>query len=62
VVPPDATREFAIGDRVQIKNPGRYQASGGTIAKIGANRITVRTASGSKILRAPKNLLLTNNE
>jgi hypothetical protein len=59
VVPPDATREFAIGDRVEIKNPGRFQASGGTIVKIGTSRITVQTVSGSKILRAPKNLALT---
>ena len=56
VIPPDATREFVVGDRVRIKNPGRFQANNGTITKIGASRITVQTKSGAKISRAPKNL------
>jgi hypothetical protein len=53
----DEPREFIIGDRVQIKNPNRFQADCGTITKIGDKRITVQTRSGTKILRAPKNLI-----
>jgi transcription antitermination factor NusG len=53
---PRETRELAIGDRVRIKNPGPFQANRGVIIKIGTSRITVRTRSGSKIIRAPKNL------
>ena len=56
--PPETTREFAIGDRVRITNPRPFQATTGTVRKIGTNRITVRTASGSNITRAPKNLIL----
>ncbi len=48
--------EFAVGDRVRIKNPGPFQPTTGTVSKIGAKRITVRTANGSNIVRAPKNL------
>ena len=55
--PPHATKkEFAVGDRVKIKNPGLLQASKGEIEKIGKSRITVKTSTGSKIVRAPKNL------
>jgi hypothetical protein len=54
----ETTREFAIGDRVRIKNPNRFQADRGTITKIGASRITVQTRSGAKITRAPKNLII----
>jgi transcription antitermination factor NusG len=57
--PPNVVREFAVGDRVRIKNPGPFQAHRGTIAKIGAHRITVRTRSGSRIQRAPHNIELT---
>jgi hypothetical protein len=50
-------REFAIGDRVRIINPSRFQASSGRIIKIG-KRITVQAKNGSKIQRAAKNLVL----
>jgi hypothetical protein len=50
--------EFAIGDRVIVKNPNLFQADRGKITKIGNKRITLTTQSGSKILRAPKNLVL----
>ena len=53
---PVATREFAIGDRVRILNPRPFQTTTGSIKKIGTHRITVRTESGSNIIRAPKNL------
>jgi hypothetical protein len=53
------TREFAIGDKVWIKNPNLFsQAGSGTVTKIGNRRITVTTQSGKNILRAPKNLVL----
>jgi hypothetical protein len=52
-------RAFAIGDRVGIKNPRPLQAKKGTIVKIGTNtnRITVLAKNGSKIVRAPINLV-----
>jgi hypothetical protein len=50
------TQDFVIGDRVQIINPGIRQQNKGTVFKIGDKYITVLTPSGSKILRAPKNL------
>ncbi len=50
--------EFAIGDRVIVKNPNLFQADRGKITKIGNKRITLTTQSGSKILRTPKNLVL----
>jgi hypothetical protein len=56
VVPSDPVREFAIGNRVRIKNPGRFQASSGIITRIGTTRITVEPRNGTKIVRAPKNL------
>jgi hypothetical protein len=52
------TRKFTIGDKVRIKNPTRFQAEQGVITKIGPNRVTIHTKTGSKILRAPKNLIL----
>jgi hypothetical protein len=55
--PPDTTRAFAIGDKVLIKNPRVLQARKGKIVKIGATRITVKASNGTKIVRAPKNLL-----
>lgn len=55
---PQQARPFQVGDRVQIKNPGPFQATTGTITKVGNSRITVTTQSGSKILRAAKNLTL----
>jgi hypothetical protein len=58
IVPPDVARGFAIGDQVRIRNPGLLQPVRGTIIKIGATRITVRARNGTKIVRAPKNLVL----
>jgi hypothetical protein len=57
---PITTREFVIGDLVQILNPGRLQAKRGTVIKIGVgtNRITVQAKNGSKSVRAPYNLNL----
>jgi hypothetical protein len=51
------TREFAIGDKVRIKNPTRFQADQGVITKIGPSPIIIHTKTGSKILRAPKKLI-----
>lgn len=51
------TREFVCGDYVLIRNPNPFQADRGTITKITATRITVQTATGSKIQRAPKNII-----
>ena len=59
---PRARRELAIGDKVRIKNPGPFQANKGTVHKIGESRVTVRTASGTKILRAHKNIVFDNDE
>jgi hypothetical protein len=58
--PPNVVREFTIGNRVRIKNPRLFQANRGTIVKISASRITVRTGSGSKILRALHNIEIEN--
>ena len=55
--PPSLTR-FSIGDRVRILNPRFLQPNEGIIIKISAIRITLRTAAGNTIVRAPKNLLL----
>jgi hypothetical protein len=56
------TREFRIGDLVQIKNPKPFQIKKGTVIRIGTdtNRITVQSKSGSKIVRAPSNLIHIN--
>jgi hypothetical protein len=53
-----APRSFAVGDRVRIINPRPLQETRGSITKVGRVRITVTTQSGSKILRAAKNLAL----
>jgi hypothetical protein len=55
---PIATRVFAIGDLVRIKNPRPLQAKQGTVIRIGVDtdRITVQTKNGSKIVRASYNL------
>ena len=52
------TRPLAIGDKVRIKNPSPFQANEGVIIKIGTSRVTVLTGSGTKILRATKNLVI----
>jgi hypothetical protein len=52
------TVEFAIGRQGHSKEPEPFQANPGKITKIGNKRITLTTQSGSKILRATKNLVL----
>jgi hypothetical protein len=52
-----STIDFVIGDRVRIRNPGRLQPVRGTIIKIGRSRITVEAREGTKIVRAPRNLI-----
>jgi hypothetical protein len=54
----DTAREFVIGDRVRIRNPGVLQPKRGRIVNIGTTRITVQSDSGKKIIRAAKNLIL----
>jgi hypothetical protein len=54
----DIPREFQVGDRVIINNPGRFQAKKGIIIKIGASRITVKPKNGANIQRSPNNLTL----
>jgi transcription elongation factor len=51
-------REFAIGNKVRIKTPTRFQADRGVITEIGTSRMAVQTKSGSLIIRAPKTLIL----
>jgi dsDNA-specific endonuclease/ATPase MutS2 len=58
----DESREFVIGDKVRVINPGRFQTNRGVIVKIGASRITLRTKSGGNIQRAPKNLIFDKDE
>jgi hypothetical protein len=53
-------QEFAIGDRVRIKNPGLYQASTGEVIKLGKTRVTVQLPNGNKVQRARKNLTPIN--
>jgi hypothetical protein len=54
------TRDFRIGDLVQIKNPRSFQIKTGHIIRIGvnANRVTVQARNGSKVVRASFNLTL----
>jgi hypothetical protein len=59
-VPPDKTRELAIGDRVRILNPGVFQTDRGIVIKVGLSRITIQTKSGAKIVRAQKNIVIDN--
>jgi hypothetical protein len=49
--------EFALGDRVRIKNPRPFQQAVGIITKIGPSRITVTTRNGTKVQRAASNLV-----
>jgi hypothetical protein len=51
-------RDFAIGDRVRVLNPRRLQPHTGRVVRIGSNRITIQTSLGTKIVRAPENLIL----
>ena len=55
------TKGFNLGDKVRIRNPNPFQADRGVITKIGNSRITIQTKSGSKLQRAPKNLILNND-
>jgi hypothetical protein len=48
---------FAVGDHVQITNPGLRQAGRGIITNIGNSCITVQDRNRTKILRAPENLV-----
>ena len=57
----NTAREFVVGDRVRIKNPSLFQATIGKIVRIGT-RITVQASNGKKIVRAPKNLILEEDE
>jgi hypothetical protein len=63
-IPPDTdtvtARTFAIGDRVRIRNPGRFQENSGVVITITANRITVQARNGIKIVRAPHNIIFDN--
>jgi hypothetical protein len=54
----DPTQKFAIGERVQIINPGPSQATTGMIVKIGTSCFTVQTRNGDKIVQAANNLTL----
>ena len=54
----DIPREFRVGDRVIINNPGRLQAKRGVVIKIGASRVTVKPRIGANIQRSPNNLAL----
>ena len=56
----DEPRQFEIGDYVTITNPNLFQANKGTVTKIGPSRVTVTTNNGTKILRAPKNLVFND--
>ena len=56
----ETTRELAVGDYVVIRNPNLFQVDRGKITKITASRITVKTATGGKIQRAPKNIILSH--
>jgi transcription antitermination factor NusG len=55
-------RALKVGDRVIILNPNRNQENRGVIITIGASRVTILTATQRRISRAPKNLLLDDNE
>ena len=57
----DPKRPFAIGDRVRIRNPGRFQKDVGNIILIGSARTTVLTTKG-KVQRAQTNLAHINDE
>ena len=50
-------RGLRLGDYVRIRNPGPFQPVTGTIIKIGQKYITVQAQNGTKVLRAPKNLI-----
>ena len=59
---PRTTRDFRIGDLVQIKNPRPFQSKQGTVIRIGVDtdRITVQSKNGSKIVCASFNLSHTD--
>ena len=59
---PATKREFAIGDRVRVKNPRPFQESVGNLTKIGMNRISVQGSDGKTIVRDPKNIIFADHE
>ena len=54
----DTPRDLKIGDRVKVLNPKRFQAKKGIVTNVGESRITIQAANGSKVQRAPENLIL----
>jgi hypothetical protein len=56
------TRELIVGDFVLVRNPGLFQADRGEITKITASRVTIKTTTGSKIIRSPRNVVLIQHE
>jgi hypothetical protein len=59
-VPPDEKWELVTGNRVRILNPGVFQTDRGIVTKIGPNRVTIQTRSGAKIIRAQKNIIISD--
>ena len=57
-----AASEFAVGDRVRIKNPRFLQSSSGRITRITHKRITVLAGNGTSIVRAHKNIILVQQQ
>ena len=57
---PTPTRDFRIGDLVQIQNPKPLQIKKGNIMRTGADadRVTAQSRNGSKVVRASFNLTL----
>jgi hypothetical protein len=55
--PPTAPRDFDIGDRVRVINPGPGQNPLGIIVKIGPAQIHIRAQNGNEIRRIAKNLI-----
>lgn len=53
---PESRRAFVVGDIVRILNPRPQQPNTGVVKKIGASKITVETANGTKVQRAPHNI------
>jgi hypothetical protein len=55
--PPTAPREFGIGDRVRVTNPGPGQSPIGIIVKISPAQFHIRARNGNEIRRTAKNLI-----
>jgi hypothetical protein len=56
----DTPRDFQVGDRVRVVNPKLFQPRKGVITNIGDSRITIQGQNGTKVQRAPYNLVLEN--